>query len=78
MYLTLYDEKHTEESVNTKYLNLQVDNHFKWKNNIDQMKLKLSIACYAVTSKFHISNIDTPKSNYFAYFHSIMIHGKIS
>jgi IS1 family transposase len=33
---------------------------------------KLSVACYAVKSTFHISNINTLKSIYFTYFHSII------
>jgi hypothetical protein len=36
---------------------------------------KLSTACYAVRLMFHISNTDTLKSTYFAYFHSIMNYG---
>jgi hypothetical protein len=32
---------------------------------------KLSAVCYAVRSMFHISDINTLKSIYFAYFHSI-------
>jgi hypothetical protein len=29
-----YDEKYIEESINTKFLGLQIDNHLKWKNHI--------------------------------------------
>jgi NADH:ubiquinone oxidoreductase subunit H len=43
----------------------------------DQMIPKLSAACYAVRSMFHISNINTLKSIYFAYFHSIIKYGII-
>jgi hypothetical protein len=38
---------------------------------------KLRAACYAVRSMFHISNINTLKSIYFAYFHSIVQYGII-
>jgi IS1 family transposase len=38
---------------------------------------KLSGACYAVRSMYHISNIKTLKSIYFAYFHSIIKYGII-
>jgi IS1 family transposase len=37
----------------------------------------LSAACYAVSSMFHISNINTLKSINFAYFHSIIKYGII-
>jgi hypothetical protein len=30
------------QSVNTKFLGLQIDNHLNWKNHIDQMVPKLS------------------------------------
>jgi len=66
-----YDDKYTEESINTKFLGLQIDNHLKWKNHINLIP-KLSKACYAVGSVFHISSTDTLRSIYFAYFHSIM------
>jgi hypothetical protein len=38
---------------------------------------KLSVACYAVRSMFHISKINTLKSIYFTYFHAIIKHGII-
>jgi hypothetical protein len=72
-----YDDKYIEESINTKFLGLQIDNHLNWKNHIDLMIPKLSIACYAGISVFHISNTDTTKSIYFTYFHSIMKYGII-
>jgi hypothetical protein len=28
-------EKYVEETVNTKFLGLQTDNHLNWKNNAD-------------------------------------------
>jgi hypothetical protein len=38
---------------------------------------KLSGACYAVRSMYHINNINTLKSIYFAYSHSIIKYGII-
>jgi hypothetical protein len=72
-----YNGKYIEESANTKFLGLQIDNRLNWKNHIDQIILKLSGACYAVRSMYHIVNIDTMKSIYFAYFQSIMKCGII-
>jgi hypothetical protein len=72
-----YNGKYIEESANTKFLSLQIDNHLNWKNHVDQMILELSWACCAVGSVFHIVSIDTLKSVYFAYFHSIMKYGII-
>jgi hypothetical protein len=64
--------KYIEETISTKFLDLQIDNHLTWKNRIDQMFSTLSGACYAVRSMYHISNINILKSIYFAYFHYII------
>jgi hypothetical protein len=64
------------ETVNTKFLCLQFANNINWKNQIGEMIPKLSGACYAVRSIFDISNINTPKSTYHSYFHSIIKYGK--
>jgi hypothetical protein len=38
-----YKEKYIEETVNTKFLDLQVDNHLNWKNHIELMIPKWSM-----------------------------------
>ena len=73
-----YKEKYIEEVVNTKFLGLEIDNNLNWKNRTEQMIRNLSGACYAVRSLVHISNHNTLKSVYYAYFHSIIKHGIIS
>jgi hypothetical protein len=72
-----YKDKYMEETVNLKFLGLHNDNHLNWKDHIDQMIPKLSGACYAVRSMFHISNIYTLKSICLAYFHSTIQYGII-
>jgi len=59
-----YKEKYIEQTVNTKFLGLQIDNHITWKNHIGQMIPKLSAACYALRSMVHISDINTLKLVY--------------
>jgi hypothetical protein len=71
------DDKHIEESVHTKFLGLQIDSHLNWKTHIDQLVSKLIGACYAVRSLLHVSNTDTLKLIYFAYFHSLIKYGII-
>jgi hypothetical protein len=66
-----------EEKLNSKFLGLHLDSHLNWKGHTDQMIPKLSGSCYADRSMFHISNINTLKSIYFAYFHSIVQYGII-
>ena len=66
-----------EETVNTKFLGLQTENHIHWKNHMEQIIPKLSAACYTIRLMVHISNINTLKSNYYAYFHSFIKYGVI-
>jgi hypothetical protein len=54
-----YKEKHTEKTVNTTFCGLQIDNHLKWMNHIQQMMPKLSGACYVIRLMVHVSNIST-------------------
>jgi hypothetical protein len=69
-----YDEKYIEESINTKFFGLQIDNHLNWKNHIDLMILNDT---YSIRSMSHIISTDTLKSIYFTYFHSIIKYGII-
>ena len=69
---TGYKEMYIEDTVNTKYLGLQIVNNIICKNHIEQMVPKLSGACCVVRSMINNSNINTLKSICYAYFHSIL------
>jgi hypothetical protein len=69
-----YKDKYIEETINTESLGLQLDNHLNWEDHTDQMVPKLIGAYYPVRSMFHISNMNTLKSIYFAYFHSVITY----
>jgi hypothetical protein len=56
-----YNDKYIEESVNTKFLGLQTDNHLNWINHTDQQFAKLSWASNAVRPILQISNTGTLK-----------------
>ena len=56
-----YKEKYYEETANTKFLGLKIDNHINWKNRIEEMIHEVWGACYAVRFMVHISNINTLK-----------------
>jgi hypothetical protein len=45
-----YKGRYIEETVSTKFLGLEIDNHINWKNHIEEMIPKLTGACYAVRS----------------------------
>jgi hypothetical protein len=66
-----------EEIVNTKFLGLQIVNHINGNNRIEETISKLSGSCYAIRSMIHISNINTLKSVYYTYFHSVIKYGII-
>jgi len=61
--------------VNTKFLSLQIENHVNWKKPIEHIELHGT--CYAIRSLVHISNINTLKSIYCAYFYSVIKYGII-
>jgi hypothetical protein len=72
-----YNDKYIEESAQTKFLGLQIDNYLNCKNHIDQLIQKLNGACYAVRSFIHINSTNMLKSIYFSYIHSLMKYGII-
>jgi len=43
-----------------------------WIRNIEEIIPKLIWACYTIRSMVYISNINTLKSIYYEYFHSII------
>jgi hypothetical protein len=63
--------------VNTEFLGLQIYKHINWKIHTEEVINKLSGACYAFRSVIHISNINTLKSIYYAYFNSNIKYGII-
>jgi hypothetical protein len=67
-----YKERFIQETVKTKVHDWQINNHVNCKNQIDEMIPKLKGASYAIRSMVHISNTNTLKSIYYAYFHSLI------
>jgi hypothetical protein len=63
--------------VNTEFFGLQIYNHINWKNCIEEIIPKFSAACDAIRSMVWFSNINTLKSIYYAYFHSVIKYGII-
>jgi len=45
--------KYIEETVNTKFLGLQMHNHINWMNYMTQMIPKISEACYTIRLMVH-------------------------
>jgi hypothetical protein len=53
-----YNDKFIEKSAQTKFLGLQIYYHLNWKNNIVQLILKLSGACYISATLTRSDNIE--------------------
>jgi len=66
-----YKKMYIEETVNTKFLGLQIDNHINLKKHFEQIISQFSRVCYAIRSVVHTNNMNTLKSIYHAYFHSV-------
>ena len=67
------DNKLIKETKNTKFLDLDIDSSWSLKNRIDQM-IKLSRACYAIRYVKYFMSLDTLRTIYFSYFHSILLY----
>jgi hypothetical protein len=72
-----YKKKEVADSSNTKFLKLTLDYTFSWKNHIDTIIPKLSLACFAVRAVKPFLSEESLKMVYFSYFHSIMIYGLV-
>jgi len=66
-----------KETKNTNFFGFDTDSSLSWKNHINQMKFKLSRACYAIRYVKHFMSQDTLRKIYFSYFHSILLCGII-
>jgi hypothetical protein len=71
-----YKKEFIEDTLNTIFLGLQIDNHINWKNDTEETIPNLNGASYAMRMMVHTSNKNTLKSIYYAYFHSITEYGK--
>ena len=68
-----YKEMCVDETVNTKFLGLQIDNHINMNKHFEQIIPQFSRVCYAIRSVVHISNINTLQSIYHEYIHCYKI-----
>ncbi|CAH2234017.1 jg9919 [Pararge aegeria aegeria] len=59
----------------TVFLGMTLDCKLQWGTHIDTLAGKLSSAAYAVRKIRQISDVETARLVYFAYFHSVMSYG---
>lgn len=59
----------------TVFLGVTIDRKLQWHSHIAALAGKLSSAAYAIRKVRQLTDIDTARTVYFSYFHSIMSYG---
>ena len=72
-----YDQINLTNVTEKKFLGLIIDDTLSWKQHIDYVINKFSIACYALINIKYILPLDTLKPIYFSHIHSIISYGII-
>jgi hypothetical protein len=60
-----------------KFLELSVDKNIKWSKHTQQLAIKLSKICFAIRIVKQVSGLETVRTLYCAYFHSLLLYGLI-
>jgi hypothetical protein len=71
--ITLLNNQNTN-STNTKFLGLTIEETLSWKCHINQISLRLSLACYTIKVITPLMPEDTLKIIYYSYAHSIITY----
>ena len=71
------DNKRIRGSKHTKFHGIDTHSSLSWKNYNDQMTIKLSRVCSAISSIKHFMYQHTLGTIYISYFQSIISHGII-
>jgi hypothetical protein len=61
----------------TKFLGLWLDKNIKWSLHTQQLATKLSKICFAIRIIKQVSGLETVRTLYCAYFHSLLLYGLI-
>jgi hypothetical protein len=59
----------------TKFLGLTIEYSITWETHIDEVTKKLCTACYMIRNIKPVVSMNTLKSIYHSYFHSVMTYG---
>jgi hypothetical protein len=52
---------------------MYIDNHMNWKNHIEQILPKLSVACFSIRTLTYTLNLDNLRMVYFAYYFLLLL-----
>lgn len=72
-----YQNEILHYSGNTKFLGVWLDEHLKWSVHIHELVKKLSKICFALRLLIRASSLESARTVYFAYFHSVLTYGVI-
>jgi hypothetical protein len=72
-----YANKSISKAYDTRFLGINVDSTLSWKIHTENVRQKLSAACYARKSVKPLMSLESLKMVYYAYFHSIISYGLI-
>jgi hypothetical protein len=61
----------------TKFLGLNIDCTLSWKDHITELSSRQNYACYAIRARKPFMSLDSMKSIYYSYVHSILSYGII-
>jgi hypothetical protein len=64
-------------SEHTKFLGVWLDENLKWSAHIQQLSNRLCKICYALRVIRKVSDLETVRTLYYAYFHSMLVYGLI-
>jgi len=67
-----YQGNYSKTSLNTKVLDLIIDDSLSWKSHVDQMMSKLNTSCFVIRTIQAIMSPETLRMVYFVHIHSIM------
>jgi hypothetical protein len=73
----IYRNNQIAKTDHIKFLGLMVDNTLSWKGHIDWLMSKLGSASYAIRAIKPYISLESTRSVYFSYFHSLMTYGLI-
>jgi hypothetical protein len=72
-----YRDTQIHNTGNVKFLGLIIDSNLSWKDHINQLAIKLSLAVYAIRILSSVVSQESVLMTYYAYVHSIMFYGII-
>jgi hypothetical protein len=72
-----YLNNQISNNFNASFLGLKIDNYLTWEDHVDELVVKLNRSCFAIWLVKSILSLETLKTVYNSYVHSILNYGII-